>query len=302
MNLITEKLPSTNAGTDKKAFRDYYEVPIYWSGNRQYTDENGEYTISLPKNSKTTVTVETSYRHSKATADLAVGEEPVTLDVSVKTKSSSHDTTRPGNSNVGGKVEPSQPTVPDEPTSELPFIDVTTGDWFYNDVLVAYKDGLVNGRTATTYVPEGNITVAEAIKLAACMNQLHTDGKVTLGNGTNAWYSTYVDYCVSKGIIKAGEYTDMNAIATRAQFAMIFAAALPEEALPAINNIADGKIPDVKMADAYGPAVYKLYNAGVLIGNDAVGTFAPLTNIKRSEVATILNRMMHKENRKKLDL
>ncbi|MBQ3451343.1 MAG: hypothetical protein IJG32_03660, partial [Selenomonadaceae bacterium] len=42
MNLITEKLPSTNAGTDKKAFRDYYEVPIYWSGNRQYTDENGE--------------------------------------------------------------------------------------------------------------------------------------------------------------------------------------------------------------------------------------------------------------------
>ena len=192
--------------------------------------------------------------------------------------------------------------TPAEPTSELPFVDVKVGDWFYNDVLVAYKDGLVNGRTATTYVPEGNITVAEAIKLAACMNQLYTDGKVTLGNGTPDWYSTYVDYCVSKGIIKAGEYTDMNAIATRAQFATIFAAALPEEALPAINNIADGKIPDVKMADSYGAPVYKLYNAGILIGNDAIGTFAPNTNIKRSEVATILNRMMHKENRKTLDL
>ncbi|MBR4642203.1 MAG: hypothetical protein IKO74_05695 [Selenomonadaceae bacterium] len=43
MKLITEKiLPPENDGTDEEAFRDYYEVPIYWSGKRQYTDENGE--------------------------------------------------------------------------------------------------------------------------------------------------------------------------------------------------------------------------------------------------------------------
>jgi len=56
------------------------------------------------------------------------------------------------------------------------------------------------------------------------------------------------------------------------------------------------------MADSYGPAVYKLYNAGILEGNDAIGTFAPNTNIKRSEVAAIVNRMMHPENRKTLNL
>ena len=40
MNLITEKiLPIENDGTDEEAFRDYYEVPIYWSGIRKYTDE-----------------------------------------------------------------------------------------------------------------------------------------------------------------------------------------------------------------------------------------------------------------------
>ncbi|MBQ6808515.1 MAG: S-layer homology domain-containing protein, partial [Firmicutes bacterium] len=103
-------------------------------------------------------------------------------------------------------------------------------------------------------------------------------------------------------IIKDGEYTDMNAIATRAQFASIFAAALPAEALAAINAVEDGKIPDVKMADSYGAAVYKLYNAGILTGNDAVGTFAPMSNIKRSEVAAIVNRMMHAENRKTVAL
>lgn len=43
MNLITEKiLPPDNVETDEEAFRDYYEVPIYWSGKREYTDENGE--------------------------------------------------------------------------------------------------------------------------------------------------------------------------------------------------------------------------------------------------------------------
>ena len=53
----------------------------------------------------------------------------------------------------------------------------------------------------------------------------------------------------------------------------------------------------MKLSDSYGAAVYKLYQAGVLTGNDEAGTFAPMTNIKRSEVAAIVNRMMHAENR-----
>ena len=169
-------------------------------------------------------------------------------------------------------------------------------------MLTAWKDGLVNGRTATTYVPDGNITVAEAIKLAATMHQKYTTGSVTLGNGSPEWYSTYVAYAVANGIIQDGEYTDLNAIATRAQFASIFAAALPDDALKAINTIEDGKIPDVKLSDSYGAAVYKLYQAGVLTGNDEAGTFAPMTSIKRSEVAAIVNRMMHAESRKTLAL
>lgn len=42
MNLITEKiLPSNNVETDEEVFRDYYEIPIYWSGKREVTDEDG---------------------------------------------------------------------------------------------------------------------------------------------------------------------------------------------------------------------------------------------------------------------
>ena len=67
--------------------------------------------------------------------------------------------------------------------AEFNFTDVKTSDWFYNDVKSAVEMGLVNGKTPTTYAPNDNLTYAEAIKLAACMNQLYVNGEVTLASG-----------------------------------------------------------------------------------------------------------------------
>jgi len=260
------------------------------------TDASGEYTVYLPKNAEYQLRFMGGRYFRNAARDIVTGTEGISLDVTLAD--------RPVGSSKPSDDKDEDTDAPEivVPEKELPFIDVATNAWYYNDVLVAWKDGLVNGRTETTYVPDGNITIAEAIKLASTMHQKYTAGAVTLTNGTDAWYSTYVAYAVANGIIKDGEYTDMNAIATRAQFASIFAAALPADALTAINAVEDGKIPDVKMADSYGAAVYKLYNAGILTGNDAIGTFAPMSNIKRSEVAAIVNRMMHAENRKTVAL
>ena len=51
--------------------------------------------------------------------------------------------------------------------AELSFTDVSTSDWFYNDVKSAVALGLINGKSATSYAPNDNLTYAEAIKLAA---------------------------------------------------------------------------------------------------------------------------------------
>ncbi len=174
------------------------------------------------------------------------------------------------------------------------FTDVKESDWFYADVLTAVELGLVNGKTPTTYAPNDNLTYAEAIKLAACMNQLYADGSVTLKNG-NPWYQSYVDYCKSKSIITK-EY-NYNEKATRAGYMEIFAKALPDEALPAINDVPSNSIPDVQMAAYYAEDVYKLYRAGILNGVDKEHRASPYANIKRSEVATILVRMMDSTRR-----
>ncbi|MBE6913078.1 MAG: hypothetical protein E7473_11205 [Ruminococcaceae bacterium] len=173
--------------------------------------------------------------------------------------------------------------------AEFNFTDVKTSDWFYNDVKSAVEMGLINGKSPTTYAPNDNLTYAEAIKLAACMNQLYAEGSVTLKNG-NPWYQSYVDYCKSKSIITK-EY-NYNEKATRAGYMEIFAKALPDEALPAINDVPSNSIPDVQMAAYYAESVYKLYRAGILNGVDKDHRANPYANIKRSEVATILVRMM----------
>lgn len=171
----------------------------------------------------------------------------------------------------------------------LPFTDVKTSDWFYNDVKNAYEDGLINGKTTTTFEPNSNLTYAEAVKLAACMHQRNATGMVTLVNG-NPWYNTYVGYAKDNGIISK-DY-NWNQMATRAGYMEIFAHALPAAYLPAINNIPDGAIPDVPMTHPQADAIYTLYRAGILQGSDAEHNCKPSDNIKRSEVSAILTRMM----------
>ncbi|MDR0491414.1 MAG: S-layer homology domain-containing protein [Oscillospiraceae bacterium] len=174
----------------------------------------------------------------------------------------------------------------------FPFIDVRTSDWFYNDVKTAWEQGLINGKSATIFAPNDNLTYAEAVKLAACMHQLYTTGSVTLTNGSPNWYDSYVTYAKNNGIINK-DY-NWNAPATRAGYMEIFVNAVP---LSSINTIADGAIPDVPTMHPQAAAIYKLYRAGILQGVDAAHNCNPDSNIKRSEVAAILTRMMNENAR-----
>ena len=176
-----------------------------------------------------------------------------------------------------------------------PFSDVVGTDWFIDDVIYTYSIGLIDGKTPTTFAPNDNLTYAEAVKLAACMHQLYTTGEVTLVNGSPVWYQSYVDYAKANGIIS--EDYAWSTPATRAGYMEIFANALPESAFTIINDIADGAIPDVPMDYPGAAAIYKLYRAGILQGNDDAHTCLPEANIRRSEVAAILTRMMNPDVR-----
>lgn len=170
------------------------------------------------------------------------------------------------------------------------FSDVDAEAWYAESVKTAYALGLVMGKSETVFDPEGSVTLAEAITLAARLRGIYETGKGSFAAG-EVWYQVYVDYAVDRGIIYDGQFADYLIPATRAEFAVILKNALPKRALPAINCIEPGDIPDVELASGYANAVYFLYNAGILAGNDALGTFAPDSEISRAAVAAIVTRM-----------
>jgi hypothetical protein len=180
------------------------------------------------------------------------------------------------------------------------FTDVPKGAWYEPYVGAAYEYDLVNGKSARKYDPNSNLVISEAVKIAACIHSIYYNGYANFSNG-NPWYQQYVDYAVDNGIIDYWEY-DYNDTCTRADFARIFANALPDDALWMINEIYDGDIPDVDMSDWYGPSVYTLYQAGVLTGSDDYGSFKPDFYISRAEVATISIRMADSSYRQYITL
>ena len=206
-------------------------------------------------------------------------------------------------------AKPSNPIIPILPIlsgnaeAKFPFKDVSKTDWYYDSVLSAWKNNLIDGVTAAEFRPDSTLTVAQAIKLAAALHQLEHLGKVTLSNGS-PWYSSYVEYAIANDIIEKAyqNYTDaqMNAPVTRGEFVHIFHGA--ESAYTTINTVADNAIPDVKVTDKYAAEIYKFYRAGILTGSDAKGTFHPASSIKRSEVSAILVRMFDTAFRQSITL
>jgi len=200
------------------------------------------------------------------------------LRFTVKGKTASDTGTTPSMSHFAPKKSYSKP-----------FSDVASSSWYFPYVVRAYELDLVNGISETAYSPDANLRLSEAIKLAACLHSIYHTGSADFTVSGN-WYDVYVSYARANGILTK-EYSDYNAYATRAQFAEIFANALPFEALDAINSVSDGAIPDVRVSDSFSWAVYLLYRAGILVGSDKAGTFHPNDNIKRSEAAAIVVRM-----------
>ena len=199
-----------------------------------------------------------------------------------------------------------------EESEALPFTDVAEDSWYYGNVELAYKSGLINGMTDTEFAPTGNLTYAQAVKLAACLHQYYNEGEVTLTvSETGLWYESYMQYCIENGLIdrEQGEerlsrpdiIIDANSPISREAYAVLFADALPEKALAPINDVPDGSIPDVEEENNfYGPAIYKFYRAGITIGRDAKGTFDPHANITRAEISAILARLIDADMRQEV--
>lgn len=174
------------------------------------------------------------------------------------------------------------------------FLDADESAWYGSQQQGVIKSvvqlGIMNGYTDGTFHPIGNITLSEAIKMAAVVHATCNNQTISFSASDGGeWYDAYLNYCVKNRIVSSDEYFSLDAYATRAQTAHIFAKATSDFAV--INDIDYDYIPDVSERSEYADEILALYRAGILTGDGRTRAFRPSDTITRAEAAAIISRV-----------
>jgi hypothetical protein len=184
------------------------------------------------------------------------------------------------------------------------FKDVNENAWYgmWNQAVIwtAYALGIVNGIGDGNFLPEGNLKVSEAVKMAAVLHNLYDGGYGVFDITTKPWYQDCVDYAIENGIIGPNDFRSYDAYITRAQLAHLIYNALPKAEYQAINvinavgDVSTGSLTGVPYADE----IMALYRAGVLAGDAGTRLFRPSERITRAEAAALVARAAIKSRRR----
>lgn len=174
------------------------------------------------------------------------------------------------------------------------FLDADESAWYGSQQQGVIKSvvqlGIMNGYTDGTFHPIGNITLSEAIKMAAVVHATCNNQTISFSASDGGkWYDAYLNYCVKNRIVSSDEYSSLNAYATRAQIAHIFAKATSDFAV--VNDIDYDYISDVSERSEYADEILALYRAGILTGDERTRAFRPSDTITRAEAAAIISRV-----------
>ena len=158
----------------------------------------------------------------------------------------------------------------------FPFVDVRTGDWFYDYVAYVYSNGLMDGTSATTFEPNANMTRAMVWTIIARAEGVDTDGGAT-------WYAKAQEWVVAKGI---SDGKNPSAAITRQELVTMLWRLAGE---PVVNYALTAPDADAISGWAY-EAMRWAVSEGIIEG-DENGLIHPTATCTRAEAAAILMRL-----------
>ena len=180
------------------------------------------------------------------------------------------------------------------PVSSLPFGDVKSGDWFYNDVKYVYEKGMMAGTAADVFAPNATTTRAMIVTI---LYRLEGSPAVT---GTNAfvdvpagqWYTDAVNWAAANQIVKGTSATTFapNDSITREQMAAILYRYAQYKGYDMTKKADLSGYSDNGQVSAYAKDALAWANAAKLINGVTNTTLAPQGNATRAQVSAILHR------------
>lgn len=176
---------------------------------------------------------------------------------------------------------------PVNPTPDGKFADVADDFWAAKDIYTLKDAGIIGGKSATEFDPEGDVTRAEFAKMVVGLFGYKATSDAVNFEDCKAedWFTPYVAAGVEAGVIKGVSDTEFapNATITREDACTILGRALNKVA--ASNEL---KFTDAdKVAEYAVPYVALLSELGYVNGYED-GSFAPTNNITRAEAAKII--------------
>lgn len=178
-------------------------------------------------------------------------------------------------------------------SSNLPFTDVNTTDWYYNAVQYAYEKGMMSGTSTTTFAPNATTTRGMIVTI------LHRMEGTPAATGTaftdvpaGQWYSDAVSWASANGIVGGygnGLFGPGDPI-TREQMAAILNRYSTHKGYDTGTAGSIAGFSDAAQVSSYAvePMAWAVGNG--LISGTGNNTLAPEGNATRAQVATILMR------------
>ncbi|MEF2711654.1 MAG: S-layer homology domain-containing protein [Oscillospiraceae bacterium] len=177
----------------------------------------------------------------------------------------------------------------------LPFTDVREADWFYDDVVYAYENGLFSGTSDTTFSPNASMTRA---MLVTVLYRLEGQPTVSGRSGfsdvkLNSYYEDAVTWAADNGIVNGTGATTFspNANVTREQMAAILYRYAQYKQYGTTASASLNGFSDAAKVSAYAKAPLSWAVAEKLV-NGSEGRLLPTGNATRAQVAAILHRFV----------
>ena len=177
---------------------------------------------------------------------------------------------------------------------DMPFKDVKSSDWFYNDVKYVYEKGMMAGTAADVFAPNATTTRAMIVTI---LYRLEGSPAVT---GTNAfvdvpagqWYTDAVNWAAANQIVKGTSATTFapNDSITREQMAAILYRYAQYKGYDVTKKADLSGYSDNSQVSAYAKDALAWANAAKLINGVTNTTLAPQGNATRAQVSAILHR------------
>jgi hypothetical protein len=184
---------------------------------------------------------------------------------------------------------------------ELNYTDVNSTDWFYSYINNAVKAGAVNGYPDGTYLPNRAVTRGEFIKIIV---SALIDKNITVNTSGQHWaYDYFVAINNMYLLPDTVTVATLDEQCTREEMAYILSKVVfnvlgePAEGTAGVQKLINDY---TTIGTSYQSHVVDTYARG-LIGGDPNGNFSPQKSMTRAETATVLTRVLYKEQRLKVD-